>query len=86
MEDGVPNQSPDIIAFALGSELGGHSTIHRTVMVDQDDAGSGRAGTCRGFMVCGSEDRKIRLWDLGKVERSVVLSTPDEEGEKPTYR
>ncbi|KAI0701928.1 hypothetical protein BC835DRAFT_1321753 [Cytidiella melzeri] len=79
------SQSPDVLAFALGSEFGGHSTIHRSAMAGQDDSGSGRAGSNRGFLLCGSEDRKIRLWDLGKVERSVVLSSPDEEGEKPTY-
>lgn len=80
------NPSPAIIAFAMGSEFGGHTTLHRSPMAEQDDAASGRAtGGGRGFMICGSEDRKLRLLDLNKVERSVVLSSPDGEGEKPIY-
>jgi phosphoinositide-3-kinase regulatory subunit 4 len=37
-------------------------------------------------MICGSDDRKLRLWDLGKPERSMVLSGIDAENEKPTYQ
>ncbi|KAI0088224.1 hypothetical protein BDY19DRAFT_994141 [Irpex rosettiformis] len=84
--DGILNQSSDVVTFAIGAEFGGHGTVHRSGMVEHGDLSSGRASGGRGFMICGSEDRKIRLWDLGKVERSFVLSTPDEEGEKPTYR
>lgn len=84
--DGLHNQSSDVVAFAIGADFGGHSTIHRSSMADPDDVGSGRAGGSRGFVICGSEDRKIRLWDLSKVERSILLSTPEEEAEKPTYR
>ena len=84
--DGISSQSNDVVTFAIGAEFGGHGTVHRSAMADRDDFGSARTSGGRGFMICGSEDRKIRLWDLGRVERSIVLSTPDEEGDKPTYR
>ncbi|KAJ3519644.1 hypothetical protein NM688_g9271 [Phlebia brevispora] len=44
-----------------------------------------RASGGRGFLLCGSEDRRIRLWDLSKPERSTVLSGPEGDGEKPVY-
>lgn len=76
--------SPDVHALVLGTEFGGHGTLYRSPMAEHDDGASVRAG--RGFMLCGSEDRRIRLWDLGKTERSVVLSGPEGESERPTYR
>jgi phosphoinositide-3-kinase, regulatory subunit 4 len=86
LTDNFISQSPEIMAFALGSEFGGHTTLARTALGDHDDSGSGRQSGSRGFMICGSDDRKLRMWDLGKVDRSVVLCSPDEGGEKPTYR
>ena len=40
----------------------------------------------RGFMVSGSEDRRLRLWDLGNVDRTAVLSGLEVESDRPTYR
>ncbi|KAI0342433.1 ARM repeat-containing protein [Trametopsis cervina] len=79
------NQSPAITAFSLGSEFGGHTTLHRTAMMSQDDPSSSKSNINRGFVICGSEDRKIRLLDLSRVERSAVLSSPEGDNEKPTY-
>ncbi|KAJ7756949.1 hypothetical protein B0H16DRAFT_1537509, partial [Mycena metata] len=45
------------------------------------DSGHGR----RGFMVTGSEDRKLRLWDLSRLERTTVLSGLESEHERPAY-
>lgn len=81
----VDAPSPDVHALVLGSEFGGHGAWHRSPMADHDDGALGR-GSGRGFMLCGSEDRRIRLWDLGKPERSAVLSGPDADTEKPVYR
>jgi phosphoinositide-3-kinase regulatory subunit 4 len=36
--------------------------------------------------VSGSEDRKLTLWDLGKIERTTILSGAELENEKPSYR
>ena len=72
-------------ALVLGAEFGGHGALFRSPMADADDGTLARAGA-RGFMLCASEDRRIRLWDLGKPERSVVLSGPDADNERPVYR
>lgn len=74
----LPSPAPDIRAFVVGLEFGGHSTAHRTDLSGQV------AG--RGFIISGSEDRKIRLWDLGKLERTCVLSGLEMENEKPSYQ
>ncbi|GJE86329.1 Pkinase-domain-containing protein [Phanerochaete sordida] len=80
----VEAPSPDVRALVLGAEFGGHGALFRSPMADADDGALARAGA-RGFMLCASEDRRIRLWDLGKPERSVVLSGPDADSERPVY-
>ena len=40
----------------------------------------------RGFMVSGSEDRRLRLWDLVNVDRTAVLSGLEVDSDRPTYR
>ncbi|KAI0267262.1 hypothetical protein BC834DRAFT_870444 [Gloeopeniophorella convolvens] len=75
--------SPDIRAVVVGHEFGGHSTIHRSVGSSLNSEGYSTGG--RGFMVSGSEDRKLMLWDLGKVERTTILSGVELEHEKPIY-
>lgn len=69
---------PVIRAICVGYEFGGHSTMYRATA-------EGHAPGGRGFMISGSEDRRLRLWDLGKVERTTVLSGIEIESEKPTY-
>ena len=82
----TPSQPvPDIRAFIVGADLGGHSTIPRSAMADHIDSTSSSRSS-RGYMISGSEDQRLRLWDFGKVERSAILSGPDADGEKPTYR
>ncbi|KIP05625.1 hypothetical protein PHLGIDRAFT_128766 [Phlebiopsis gigantea 11061_1 CR5-6] len=76
--------TPDVHALVLGAEFGGHGALHRSPMADLDDGTLSRGGG-RGFMLCGSDDRRIRLWDLGKLERSTVLSGLEADSEKPTY-
>ncbi|THG93334.1 hypothetical protein EW026_g7875 [Hermanssonia centrifuga] len=82
---GAPSMpSPDVRTLIVGSEFGGHGTFHRSAMGDYGDGVTNRTG--RGFMLCGSEDRRIRLWDLSKVEKSTVLSGTEGDTEKPSYR
>lgn len=83
-EDSLPAPSPDIRTMAIGLDFGGHSGVHRSDIIDlsADVPVSNRS---RGFMVSGSEDRRIRLWDLSKLERTTVLVSPEGEQEKPTY-
>jgi phosphoinositide-3-kinase, regulatory subunit 4 len=76
--------SPDIRALVVGHEFGGHPAIHRSTGSSLNSEGYFTGG--RGFMVSGSEDRKLTLWDLGKIERTTVLSGAELENEKPSYR
>lgn len=81
----IPNGSfPDIRALVVGHEFGGHSTIHRSAGSSLNSAWHSAGG--RGYMVSGSEDRKLTLWDLSKVERTTILSGAELENDKPSYR
>ncbi|KAJ6463912.1 hypothetical protein C8R45DRAFT_1220032 [Mycena sanguinolenta] len=78
----LPPPSPDVRALVVGLDFGGPTGIHRSDMGDgAPDTGHGR----RGFMVTGSEDRKLRLWDLSRLERTTVLSGLESENERPSY-
>jgi phosphoinositide-3-kinase regulatory subunit 4 len=79
--------SPDIRAIVVGRDFGGSSTIHRsgpTELVSNFNTVE-RATDGREFLVTGSEDRKLRLWDLNRVERTAILSGFENETEKPSY-
>jgi len=76
--------SLDIRALVVGLEFGGHSTVHRSAGSSLNSDGHPTGG--RGFMVSGSADRKLTLWDIGKVERTTILSGAELENEKPGYR
>ena len=82
----LPTPVSDVRTFVAGLEFGGHSVAHRSdFSALGTDINASRASG-RGFIISGSEDRKIRLWDLGKPERTVVLSGLDSESERPTYQ
>ncbi|TFK80173.1 hypothetical protein K466DRAFT_667799 [Polyporus arcularius HHB13444] len=74
---------PDIRAIVAGAEFGGHTVVHRSHMAELDSKSSRSSG--KGFLITGSEDCKLRYWDLGRPERSVVLSGSEVESDKPTY-
>ncbi|KAI0634092.1 hypothetical protein C8Q77DRAFT_1109727 [Trametes polyzona] len=76
--------SPDVRAVVAGSEFGGHTVLHRSHMGEPDSKSATRSSG-RGFLITGSEDCKLRFWDLGRPERSVVLSGLEVDNEKPTY-
>ena len=73
--------SVDVKAMVVGCDLGGHPS-----KVELDPSTGGRSSSKRGFMISGSEDRRLRLWDLARIERSVVLSGAEMEAEKAGYR
>ncbi|KAG8906368.1 Serine/threonine-protein kinase [Tulasnella sp. 403] len=50
---------------------------------DLSGSGASRGG---GFLLTGSEDRRVRLWDLGKIERSFVVSGLEMDSDRPTFR
>ncbi|KIO30139.1 hypothetical protein M407DRAFT_225431 [Tulasnella calospora MUT 4182] len=81
-----------IRAMVVGSDFGGLAgTTTRmarleTVTISENSVepfGGSRNG---GFLLTGSEDRKIRLWDLSRVDRSIVVSGLEMEGDKPSFR
>ncbi|KAF9011876.1 other/VPS15 protein kinase [Cyathus striatus] len=81
----VPPPVPDVRAMVVGLDFGGYSTAHRSEFGELVDANSSPRTASRGFMITGSEDRKLRLWDLGRPERTTVLSGLENENEKPNY-
>ncbi|KAI0768204.1 hypothetical protein BD413DRAFT_672415 [Trametes elegans] len=76
--------SPDVRAFVAGSEFGGHTVLHRSHMGEPDSKSASRSSG-RGFLITGSEDCRLRFWDLGRPERSLVLSGLEADNDKPTY-
>lgn len=88
LRDGLPSMSPppDVRAIIAGTDFGGHNVLHRSAMADQTSGSTSGRAAMRGYMVSGSEDHRLRFWDFGRVERSTVLSGPDNDSEKPTYR
>jgi len=62
------------------SEIAGNASL---AGVAQPSPSSSAAET--GWIVSGGEDRKLRFWDLGNVERSCIICGAEEGDEKPTY-
>ncbi|EIW79923.1 WD40 repeat-like protein [Coniophora puteana RWD-64-598 SS2] len=87
----LPAPSVDVRAMVVGADFGGYGygVHHRSELVDlgEDMVASSLLSRSagRGFLISGGEDRRIRLWDLAKVERTCVLVGPDAEHEKPAY-
>ncbi|KAG6841356.1 hypothetical protein C0991_011899 [Blastosporella zonata] len=77
--------SPDVRAFVVGLDFAGHSTSHRSELTDLVETSSIRSAV-RGYLISGSEDRKMRLWDLGKLERTAILSGLESDIERPSYQ
>ncbi|KAI0922943.1 hypothetical protein AcV5_009802 [Taiwanofungus camphoratus] len=86
-EDFLPSPSQDVRAMVVGTEFGGHGVMHRSTMADQlgDGNPTSRSSAGRGFLLTGSEDRRIRYWDLGRAERSTVLSGVENEDDRPVF-
>ncbi|KAF8639172.1 hypothetical protein AX17_001659 [Amanita inopinata Kibby_2008] len=80
----IPSPAPDTRALIVGLDFGGYSGMHRMELAEQGDLSAMRS-VGRGFMVTGSEDRKIRLWDLSKLDKTSVLSGFETEHERATY-
>ncbi len=78
--------APDVRALVVGTEFGGHSAMHRAEMFELSSEGNPLRSSGRGFIITGSEDRRIRLWDMGRPDRSCVLTGLESEYDRPTYR
>jgi len=80
----LPSPSPDVRAIAVGLDFGGHHSAQRSEF--NDLLVNPSRGAAKGFMITGSEDRKIRFWDMGRIERTAVLSGLESEQERPSFR
>jgi phosphoinositide-3-kinase, regulatory subunit 4 len=79
---------PDVCAMVSGSDFGGIGGMPMEGFGHLDGAREGDSSAMKtggGFIITGSEDRKIRLWDLSRTERSVILSGGEVEGERATF-
>jgi phosphoinositide-3-kinase regulatory subunit 4 len=84
IRDELPKSpTPDVRTLVVGSDFGGYSTIQRSEFGELE-INVPRANA-RGFMITGSDDWKIRMWDLGRFDRTTILSGLDTESEKPSY-
>lgn len=61
-----------IHAFATGEDV--------TISVDSHEA-----KPTPGFIISAGVDRKIRFWNLARVERSMIVNGPEDEPTKPHY-
>ena len=77
--------APDIRALVVGSDFGGYTTSFRSEF-GEFEPNSGSRAVGRGYMITGSEDSKIRFWDLGKFDKTTVLSGLELDHEKPWYK
>jgi phosphoinositide-3-kinase regulatory subunit 4 len=85
-DDALLAPSPTIRVIIVGPEFGGHQSGHRSEITDLTSEFNTHGRLGRGFMITGSEDRRVRLWDLGRLERTSVLSGLESEHDKPSYR
>lgn len=86
-EDMIPSPAPNVRAMLIGIDFGGFMAAHRSDLVEiVSDPNTSSRASGKGFMVTGSEDKKLRLWDLTNLDRTTVLSGLESENEKPSYR
>jgi phosphoinositide-3-kinase regulatory subunit 4 len=83
---------PEIRSFIVGIDYGSQndagrpgqlSMHHSGELIEADGSTSNKRDS--GYIISGSEDRKIRYWSLGKIESSAVISGADIEEEKVVY-
>lgn len=86
VDDEKPEGMLDRFAEALetNSSLGGGERGIRAMAVGMDVFEDGRESRS-GFILSAGGDRKIRFWDLGRIESSMVVSGLDAEETRPTF-
>lgn len=76
--------APDVRALTVGSEFAGYLNVQRPDFGEADSSTTSRVAG-RGYMITGSDDCKLRLWDLTRLERTTVLSGLEPDQEKASY-
>lgn len=76
-----------ITGFALSRGGRGPRSPDSSIYPGMDvEPGARDRSVVKGYLITGSEDHKIRFWDLGKPERSAVVSGLDIEAEEPDFK
>lgn len=70
----------DVAAIAVGVDFGGQSLPSARARTGADSKSSSR-----GYVITGSEDKRLRFWDIGRIERSAVLSAPLTDDDRPMF-
>lgn len=78
----------NVRALAVGLDFGGQGsgTVMKEGFVLTGGLSMEKRNRELGYIVMGSEDRKLRLWHLGLVDRSIVVSGVDVDSQPPSYR
>jgi phosphoinositide-3-kinase, regulatory subunit 4 len=81
----------DIGSMAVGLDFGGQNSTSVTkdgFVLTGGLANSEKRQKDMGYVIMGSEDRKLRLWYLGQgqVERSMIISGIDADRQPPSFR
>ncbi|EAU84150.2 other/VPS15 protein kinase [Coprinopsis cinerea okayama7 len=86
-EELVAPPAPDVRAMVVGLDFGGYASAHRLEYGEfiPDGGGASSRSSTKGFVVTGSDDRRLRFWDLSRAEKSVVFSGLEQDGERPTH-
>lgn len=74
--------------FATALEPAGSGIVDRGVramVVGTDSYGENNRDSKYSFIITGGPDKKIRFWDLARVENSMVVSGLASEEQKPTF-
>lgn len=85
--ESLGQSSAIVTAMAPGVDFGGHSGAARSFVDLSLDAGQRELTSGKtGFTVVGTDDCKIKLWNLDRFERSVVLSDQEMDKGQSTFR
>ncbi|KAH7106720.1 ARM repeat-containing protein [Auriculariales sp. MPI-PUGE-AT-0066] len=76
-EEATAVPSKDVVGFITGVDFGGQQASARA---RQDSRSSSK-----GYLITGSEDKKLRFWDLARIEKSTVLSAPPTDDDRPMF-
>ncbi|KAL5523732.1 hypothetical protein ACEPAG_7905 [Sanghuangporus baumii] len=81
----LTRSSRTIASMVAGTDFGGHASTPRSfVDLSMETDRLGHTGKA-GFIIAGSEDCSIKLYDLDRFERSIILSSRDEEEERKSF-
>lgn len=79
----ITSTRPGVRAFLIGADYAVASDIRSSRSVEVGDGESAKGET--GYLITGGEDRKLRFWDMGRGDRSTVISGLEMDEERPVY-